>query len=94
MLAARLALDPGLGPGSITWLLGVKPKTDVVVVVVQMAYSRQWVADTLRRIGYQQEADEALRVLPEEIDRRQLEEFSDRHGISRDELVSRMGGSP
>jgi hypothetical protein len=74
-------------------LLDVKPKTDVVVVV-QMGYSRQWVADTLRRIGYQQEADEALRVLPEEVDRRQLEEFGDRWGISRDELVSRMGGSP
>jgi len=64
------------------------------VVVVQMGYSRQWVVDTLRRIGYQQEADEALRVLPEEVDRRQLEEFGNRHGISRDELVSRMGGSP
>ncbi len=59
-----------------------------------MGYSRQWVADTLRRLGYQQEADEALRVLPEEIDLKQLEEFGDRHGISRDELVSRMGGSP
>ncbi len=61
---------------------------------MHMAFSRQWVADTLRRNGYPQEADEALRVLPEEVDRRQLEEFSDRHGISRDELVSRMGGSP
>ncbi len=59
-----------------------------------MGYSRQWVVDTLRRIGYQQEADEALRVLPEEVDRRQLEEFGNRYGISRDELVSRMGGSP
>jgi len=75
-------------------LLGVEPKTDVMVVVMQMGYSRQWVVDTLRRIGYQQEADEALRVLPEEVDRRQLEEFGNRHGISRDELVSRMGGSP
>jgi hypothetical protein len=64
------------------------------MVVVQMGYSRQWVADTLRCIGYQQEADEALRVLPEEVDRRQLEESSDRHGIPRDELVSRIGGSP
>ena len=75
-------------------MLGVEPKKDVMVVVVQMGYSRQWVVDTLRRIGYQQEADEALRVLPEEVDRRQLEEFGNRHGISRDELVSRMGGSP
>ncbi len=70
---------------------GVKLTTGLVV---HMAYSRQWVADTLRRNGYPQEADEALRVLPEEVDHRQLEEFSDQHGISRDELVSRMGGSP
>ena len=61
---------------------------------MHMAFSRQWVADTLRRNGYPQEADEALRVLPEEVDRRQLEEFADQHGVSRDELVSRMGGSP
>ena len=59
-----------------------------------MAYSRQWVVDTLRRNGYLQEADEALRVLPEEVDVKQLQEFGDRHGISRDELISRMGGSP
>jgi hypothetical protein len=59
-----------------------------------MAYSRQWVVDTLRRIGYPQEADEALRDLPEQVDLQQLQEFGDRHGISRDELVSRMGGSP
>ena len=61
---------------------------------MRMAYSRQWLVDTLRRIGYPQEADEALRDLPEQIDLQQLEEFGDRHGISRDELVSRMGGSP
>jgi hypothetical protein len=39
-------------------------------------------------------ADEALRVLPDEFDREQLDEFGNRHGISVDELVSRMGGSP
>jgi hypothetical protein len=50
--------------------------------------------DTLRRIGYSKEADEALRVLPDEIELKQLQEFGDRHGISRDELTSRMGGSP
>jgi hypothetical protein len=64
------------------------------MVVVQMAYSRQWVADSLRRIGYPQAADDALRLLPEELDRQQVEEFCQRYGISRDEVVSRMGGSP
>ena len=61
---------------------------------VQMAYRRQWIVETLRRLGYPHEADEALRVLPEEFDLKQLQEFGDRHGISRDELISRMGGSP
>jgi hypothetical protein len=59
-----------------------------------MAVSRQWVVDTLRHLGYQSEADEALRVLPEAVEREQLEEFGDQHGISSAELMSRMGGSP
>ena len=59
-----------------------------------MGYSRQWLVDTLRRIGYPQEADEALRVLPDDIDLKQLQEFGDRHGINRDTLINRMGGSP
>lgn len=59
-----------------------------------MAYSRKWVVDTLRHLGFTEAADEALRVLPEEIDRKQLFEFGNRHGISKDTLVDRMGGSP
>jgi hypothetical protein len=61
---------------------------------MHMAFSRQWVADNLRRLGYEQEADEVLRDLPEEVDRQELERWADQHGISRDELISRMGGSP
>jgi hypothetical protein len=64
------------------------------VEVMPMAYDRQWVADTLRHLGYEKEADEALRVLPEEIERDQLKEFGDQHGISLGEMVNRMGGSP
>jgi len=52
------------------------------------------VVDTLRRLGYATAADEALRELPEDIDLEELEEFGDRHGISRGEMVNRMGGSP
>ncbi len=59
-----------------------------------MAYSRQWVVDVLRRLGFTQAADEALRVLPEEIERKQLLEFGDRHGIGSNTLIDRMGGSP
>ena len=58
-----------------------------------MAYTRQWLVDLLRRIGYTQAADEAVRELPEEFDLKQLQEFGERHGISRDEVTDAMGGS-
>jgi hypothetical protein len=58
-----------------------------------MAISRQRVVDVLNRTGYSEAAEEAWRVLPESLDLKQLEEFGDRRGISRSELVSRMGGS-
>jgi hypothetical protein len=59
-----------------------------------MAYSRQWVVDLLRKNGYPEEADEALRTLPDEIDRAQMVEFGNRHNIFVDEIINRMGGSP
>ena len=59
-----------------------------------MAYDRQWIIDQLRRLGYTQEADDAAETLPTQIPDEELKAFSDRHGISRDELMSRMGGSP
>jgi hypothetical protein len=48
----------------------------------------------LRQLGFAQEADAAQRELPEEVSTEQLREFGDRHGISRDMLTNRMGGSP
>jgi hypothetical protein len=59
-----------------------------------MAYSRQWLVDILRRLGFAQEADDALREMPDEFDREQLMKFGDRHGLSRDLGIDRMGGSP
>jgi hypothetical protein len=52
------------------------------------------VVDTLRRLGYSREADEALMVLPDPVDEQQVLRFGEQHGISRDELIDRMGGSP
>ena len=63
-------------------------------MVAPMGYSRQWLVGTLRRLGFPQEADEALRVLPDEFDREQLLEFADRHDIDSGMLTDRMGGSP
>jgi hypothetical protein len=59
-----------------------------------MAYDRQWIVDQLRHIGYQREADDAEQTLPKQVPAEELLAFADRHGISRDELINRMGGSP
>jgi hypothetical protein len=59
-----------------------------------MAYDRQWIIDQLQRLGYTQEADDAARTLPDHVSADELLAWSDRHGLSRDELISRMGGSP
>ena len=61
---------------------------------VQVAYTRRWLVDLLRRIDYTQAADDALREMPKEFDRKQLEEFGDRHGISRDEVTDAMSEIP
>jgi hypothetical protein len=59
-----------------------------------MPHDRQWLVDELRRLGYSQAADEAAEVLPDPVSLEQIQEFADRFGITRDELISRMGGSP
>jgi hypothetical protein len=59
-----------------------------------MSHDRQWVIDTLRRLGLTQAADEAAQELPEQISNEELLALADRYGISRDEVISRMGGSP
>ena len=48
----------------------------------------------LNHLGYSEAAEEASRVLPDPVDLEQVEKFSNRHGISRAELESRMGSSP
>lgn len=59
-----------------------------------MGQDRQWVVDTLRRLGYEGAAEEAARDLPDPVDIEELKKFGDQHGISVSELTSRMGGSP
>ena len=50
--------------------------------------------DVLNRVGYTELAEEALRVLPDPVDVDQLGEFGNRYGVTLDDLISRMGGSP
>jgi hypothetical protein len=59
-----------------------------------MTQDRQWVIDTLNRLGLTQAAEEAAQILPEKVSQEQLLELADRYGISQDDLTSRMGGSP
>jgi hypothetical protein len=47
----------------------------------------------LRRAGFPEVADEAVRVLPDPADQDQVAAFLGPHGITMDELVSRMGGT-
>lgn len=60
----------------------------------EMQYSRQEVVEILRRTGYRELADEALRVLPDPVDLGSLQAFLEPHGVSKDDIMSEMGGSP
>ncbi len=56
--------------------------------------SRQDVADVLRKVGYPELADEAARELPDPVDINRLMAWLMQHGLTRDAIVSQMGGSP
>jgi len=58
-----------------------------------MHYSREHLASTLRRTGFPEVADEALRVLPDPVEGDQIAAFLAPYGITLDELVSRVGGT-
>ena len=59
-----------------------------------MSQDRQWVIDLLRRLGYTRAAEEAARELPDPVTMEEIKKFGDRHGISHDDIMSEMGGSP
>ena len=44
--------------------------------------------------GYTELADKASRDLPDPVDVNRLEEWCVEHGLSQDDVISRMGGSP
>ncbi|GAA2821449.1 hypothetical protein GCM10010441_52300 [Kitasatospora paracochleata] len=62
--------------------------------MIIMEYSRSEVIATLQRAGYSEEAEEALHELPDPVDQDRLAAWGQEHGITRDGLISRMGGSP
>jgi hypothetical protein len=64
------------------------------LVIVMQQYSRQYVVDELNRLGYAELADEASRDLPDPVDINRLMAWGTQHGLSQDDVISRMGGSP
>jgi hypothetical protein len=59
-----------------------------------MQVTRQHVIDILRVVRLPELADEANRVLPDPIEYNDAARFLFQYGITKDELISRMGGSP
>jgi hypothetical protein len=59
-----------------------------------LAQDKQWFVHTLRRLGYTEAAEAADRELPDPVSLDELRKFTDRYNISRDEVMSQMGGSP
>ena len=57
-------------------------------------FSKKDVIDMLNRLGYTELAEEASRILPDPVDADRLEALGLQYGLTRDELISRMGGSP
>jgi hypothetical protein len=57
-------------------------------------HSRQEVVELLRKAGLPDAADEAMAELPDPVSFEDAEEWGTRHGITRDVLISQMGGSP
>jgi hypothetical protein len=59
-----------------------------------MQCSRQEVVDLLRSTGLPEVAEEASRSLPDPVDFERAAKLLYRYGITKDVLISRMGGSP
>jgi hypothetical protein len=57
-------------------------------------YTRQEVVRMLRKAGFRAAADEAMRDLPDPVDLDHVQDWGIQRGITRDDLISQMGGSP
>jgi hypothetical protein len=59
-----------------------------------MLMQKRAIIRMLRNAGLPHVAEEAERSLPDEVELERAAEFGARYGITRDVLISRMGGSP
>jgi hypothetical protein len=63
-------------------------------VIGMQQYSRQHVVNLMHTLQRPDLADEASQDLPDPVDVDRLAAWFTRHGLSHDEMVSQMGGSP
>jgi hypothetical protein len=56
--------------------------------------SKQQVSELLQRAGPFETAEAAIRELPDPVDLEQVQEWGLRRRVTRDGLISRLGGSP
>jgi hypothetical protein len=59
-----------------------------------MEVTKQHIADKLRQAGYAAVADEVTRELPDRVDLDHAATLLQRYGITKDSMISQMGGSP
>ena len=59
-----------------------------------MQVTREHVVGILRMAALPDLAEEAFRALPDPVEYNHAERFLAQYGISKDELISRRGGSP
>jgi hypothetical protein len=59
-----------------------------------MQVARQHVVDILRAAGLSEVAEEVYRSLPDPLEYEHAERVLAQYGITKDELISRRGGSP
>jgi hypothetical protein len=59
-----------------------------------MQVTREHVVGILRMAALPDLAEEARRALPDSVDYNYAERFLAQYGVTKDELISRLGGSP
>jgi hypothetical protein len=57
-------------------------------------FTKEHVVDMLRRAGLHKAADDAMLEMPDSVDLDYLQDWAMKRGITRDAMVSWMGGSP
>jgi hypothetical protein len=57
-------------------------------------HRRQDIVNMLRRAGFAEVAEKAMKELPDPVDVEQAVKWAGKHGLSADMLISQMGGSP